>query len=89
MYQLVTIQTALAGNVAGKAAMYYVLPAYDSFAIICMMLARIPDANDLLVPGRSSSLKALVWMQECATLNSNTVGTAVITMTRLLLFYTE
>jgi hypothetical protein len=29
-----------------------------------MNLARIPDANDLLVPGRSSLLKALVRMQE-------------------------
>lgn len=64
MYLLVTVQTALAGIIAGKAAMHYVLPAYDSFTTICMILARIPDANDLLVPGRSSSLKALVWMQE-------------------------
>jgi hypothetical protein len=47
-----------------QCTMYCVLPAYDSSSITCMCLARIPDANDLLVPGRSSSLKALVRMQE-------------------------
>lgn len=53
-----------------------------------MILTRIPDANDLLVPGRSSSLKHSCGCKRCATLNSNTVGIAVITMTQLLLFHT-
>lgn len=63
MYLLVTVRTTFAGTVAGIAAVYDVLPAYGSSKIICMRLVRIPDANDLLVPGGSGSLKALVCMR--------------------------
>lgn len=89
MQLLVTKQTTLAARVAGKAAMYRVLPAYDSFAVICKYLARIPDANDCLFLADQAHSHGSCTCKAYATLNSNTFGTAVIAMTRLLLFPTR
>lgn len=42
------------------AVMYDVHVAYDSFSAVCKLLARISDANDLVVPGRSSPFRSAV-----------------------------
>jgi hypothetical protein len=63
MQLLVIVQTALAAGIASKAAVYNVLTAYDIFVAACESVTRIPDGSDLLVPGRSSSPKALVCIQ--------------------------